>query len=97
MTSINDQDRAYEAARAELAFIRGIDPRNPGALFRYSQECFASYCNMQANSYRKRWPLIAHDMLQVRDTAYPAFRSIMRDQGGWHVDGDWCQPYPFVD
>lgn len=71
---------------SELAFIRSIDPHNPGTAFNHDPLCFARYCNMQANhAYASGFPLTAHDVLQCRDIANPNFRSEARDLG-LHVE-----------
>jgi len=72
-TDIND-------AYVEADFIASVDPKNPGKSFNASPECFARYCNMQANHYQD-WPLIAENMRQARDIADPEFRSKARASG----------------
>lgn len=36
----------------ELGYIRSVDVRAPGGSFNCDPECFARYCDMQANSAR---------------------------------------------
>ena len=80
----------YEEWKSEAAYIASVDSRNPGSNFNHDPAVFAQYCNMQANLVaRAGWPLIAHDILQYRDTAQPDFRSIHRAEG-WAVRGVWC-------
>ncbi len=38
----------WTEANGESAYIRSIDPKNPGKAFNNDSECFASYCRMQA-------------------------------------------------
>lgn len=77
---------------AELQYIQKLNPKNPGSAFSDSPECFARYCNMQANTAEKDgFPLIAHDMRQARDIAMPDFRSTMR-AAGWTIDGERATP-----
>lgn len=36
----------------ELGYIRSVSIRAPGAAFNHDPDCFARYCDMQANSAR---------------------------------------------
>ncbi len=38
----------WTEANEESAYIRSIDPKNPGKVFLNDPECFAGYCRMQA-------------------------------------------------
>ena len=54
-------------ARAELAYIQGVNPINPGASFNYDPDCFANYCRMQeTQAIHSGFPLIAIDIEQCR-------------------------------
>ena len=81
---------ALEYCEAEFRYIKSIDPTSPGKTFNHERECFASYCNMQANvTMRAGFPLIAHECHQSRDIAMPDFKSAMRAKG-WVICGSFA-------
>ncbi len=75
----------FDKAKTELAYIKSKDPVYPGDSFNNDADCFARYCNMQANAF-DQWPLIAEEMRQSRDIANPTFRSDAR-KAGWLIEG----------
>lgn len=82
----------YEEWKEEQRYIASVNPKAPGGAFNHDRQCFARYCNMQANSCRADgFYLTAHDMTQARDIADPEFRSKIRDAGGV-VSGQWAIP-----
>lgn len=84
--------KSYDDWKEEQRYIESVNPKSPGSDFSYLPSCFAEYCNMQANSCEHDgFPLIAHDMRQVRDIAFPTFRSEMRERG-WAIDGSKATP-----
>lgn len=40
-------------ARHELEFIKAVDHNAPGSCFNHDRDCFARYCDMQANKARR--------------------------------------------
>ena len=76
-----------EECRNESAYIATINPKFPGRSFNDDPNCFARYCNTQANHVAASgFTLIAHDITQARDIAWPTFRSDRRREG-WYVAG----------
>ncbi len=45
-----ERTMTWTEANEESAYIHSIDPKNPGKAFDDDHKCFASYCQMQANS-----------------------------------------------
>jgi hypothetical protein len=78
--------KTYEECITERNYILSINPVNPGETFNNDPQCFANYCNMQADIIGQRFPLMAHEIRQARDIAEPGFRSRVRQEGG-RVDG----------
>lgn len=72
--------RSIDKWNRELRFIESVDPRNPGETFNHDPDCFARYCNMQANAaLRDGLRVLSMDILQYRDAACPDFRSRVRE------------------
>ena len=42
--------KTLQEAYTEAEYIRSVNPINPGDSFNNDPECFATYCDMQANS-----------------------------------------------
>lgn len=73
--------RTYNFWKEELAYIKSINPLNPPVEFNTvltsegrdinaARDCFASYCNMQANAViNDGFPLMAKDMKDAADIA----------------------------
>lgn len=66
----------YTFYKHELNYIRSVNATAPGPTFNHDRECFARYCDMQAKASREAgFPLIGAEIENLRDTAYPTFRS----------------------
>jgi len=73
----------YEDWKEEHRFIESVNPRAPGVSFNHDPECFARYCNMQANCADvDGFHLVAEDIRQARDIADPEFRTKTQAAGG---------------
>ena len=67
-----------DECRNELNYIKSVNPKRPGKSFNHDPDCFAEYCNMQANTMlHSGYRLLAHECTQSRDIAKPMYRSTM--------------------
>jgi len=59
--------KTLEDARLEAAYIQSINPRSPGKTFNDDPKCFASYCDMQANTMIALGMVTWAEVKDVRD------------------------------
>jgi len=55
-----------EECRNEAAFIKRVNPEDPGKTFLYNKDSFLAYCRMQANAIGERsgYRAIAREVLK---------------------------------